>query len=106
MPRPAALALTTRNSLRKDPPTRDVPWAVADLEPLAQVPRPPLPVANGLAAYPAAIHLKQLPIVATLRWLTPVLVTAIAFPIWGVEEIGLQIEDPFGRDANDLPYPG
>ncbi|MFN7716631.1 MAG: bestrophin family ion channel, partial [Pseudanabaenaceae cyanobacterium] len=30
-------------------------------------------------------------------------VALISFTLLGVEEIGLQIEDPFGHDANDLP---
>ncbi len=151
----ASFALVTRNYLRKDPPATDVPSAVAAREPLAQVPRPALHLANRLAAYlqtqyrekrlnesqlvranalvdnlvanftaceriqrtplPLAysIHLKQLlllyslslpfQVVATFTWLTPIMVAVISFTILGVEEIGLQIEDPFGRDANDLP---
>lgn len=27
----------------------------------------------------------------------------ISFTLLGIEEIGIQIEDPFGHDANDLP---
>ena len=27
----------------------------------------------------------------------------IAFTVFGIEEIGVEIENPFGHDANDLP---
>jgi len=60
-----------------------------------------------------AIHLKQLLLIYCLSlpfqmveqvgWLTPILVALISFTLLGIEEIGVQIEDPFGRDANDLP---
>jgi putative membrane protein len=38
-----------------------------------------------------------------LEWLTPPIVALISFTLLGIEEIGIQIEDPFGHDANDLP---
>jgi ion channel-forming bestrophin family protein len=60
-----------------------------------------------------AIHLKQLLLIYCLSlpfqmvkevgWLTPIIVALISFTLLGIEEIGIQIEDPFGRDANDLP---
>jgi putative membrane protein len=63
------------------------------------------------AAY--AIHLKQLVFIYCLTlpfelvdqviWLTPALVGLIGFAIFGIEEIGAEIENPFGYDANDLP---
>ncbi|NEO86491.1 MAG: hypothetical protein F6J87_19855 [Spirulina sp. SIO3F2] len=66
----------------------------------------PLPLAY-------AIHLKHLlflyfltvpfKLVATLGWLTPLAVGVIAFALLGIEEIGLEIENPFGYDPNDLP---
>lgn len=66
----------------------------------------PIPVAY-------AIHLRQLiflycfitpfQIVNTLHWFTPVVVGIIAFTVFGIEEIGVEIENPFGHDANDLP---
>jgi putative membrane protein len=30
-------------------------------------------------------------------------VLLIAYTLFGIEEIGVQIEDPFGADDNDLP---
>ncbi|HAN46736.1 MAG TPA: hypothetical protein DCQ32_09335 [Cyanobacteria bacterium UBA8156] len=151
----AAFALTTKNYLRGEPATAGVPPQFLAEESLVPVARPPLYLANRLAAYlqsqyragclneaqlataqttvdalvesftaceriqrtplPLAysIHLKQLlllyslslpfQVVETFLWLTPVMVAVISFTILGVEEIGLQIEDPFGRDANDLP---
>lgn len=35
--------------------------------------------------------------------LTPVAATVVAFGLYGIDEIGVEIEDPFGEDANDLP---
>jgi putative membrane protein len=60
-----------------------------------------------------AIHLKHLLLiycvilpfkfVAELQWGTPIAVAVIAFALLGIEEIGLEIENPFGYDPNDLP---
>nr|WP_083775348.1 bestrophin family ion channel [Gloeothece citriformis] len=59
------------------------------------------------------IHLKQLillycctlpfQLVDQFRWLTPLLVCLISFTVFGIEEIGIEIENPFGDDPNDLP---
>ncbi|MBD2439363.1 bestrophin family protein [Nostoc sp. FACHB-110] len=68
--------------------------------------RTPMPLAY-------AIHLKQLlllycfllpfQMVATLGWWTGLIVALISFTLFGIEAIGLEIENPFGYDANDLP---
>ena len=68
--------------------------------------RTPIPLAYS-------IHLKQLlmiyclslpfQMVSQLEWITPPIVSLISFTLLGIEEIGIQIEDPFGHDANDLP---
>ena len=60
-----------------------------------------------------AIHLKQLlliyclslpfQVVDQMEWITPIVVALVSFTLLGIEEIGIQIEDPFGRDTNDLP---
>lgn len=60
-----------------------------------------------------SIHLRQLVViycmtlpfqfVDDLGWLTPIIVAIISFTIFGIEAIGLEIEDPFGYDPNDLP---
>lgn len=60
-----------------------------------------------------AIHLKQLlllyclllpfQIVQSLGWWTGFIVALISFTLFGIEAIGLEIENPFGYDANDLP---
>jgi ion channel-forming bestrophin family protein len=60
-----------------------------------------------------AIHLKQLlliyclllpfQLVGEVGWLTGFLVALVSFTLFGIEEIGLEIENPFGNDANDLP---
>ena len=41
--------------------------------------------------------------VDALRWYTPVAAALLAFALFGIDEIGVEIEDPFGYDANDLP---
>lgn len=60
-----------------------------------------------------SIHLKQLlllyclflpfQLVADLGWSTGLVTALISFTLFGIEEIGVEIENPFGRDANDLP---
>jgi len=30
-------------------------------------------------------------------------VALVSFTLFGIEEIGIEIENPFGRDPNDLP---
>ncbi len=68
--------------------------------------RTPIPLAY-------VIHLKQLlllycltlpfQLVADLQWATGPIVALITFTLLGIEEIGIEIENPFGTDANDLP---
>ena len=60
-----------------------------------------------------SIHLKQLlllyclalpfQMVGALGWATPFVVALISFAVFGIEEIGIEIENPFGHDPNDLP---
>lgn len=60
-----------------------------------------------------AIHLKQLlliyclllpfQMVQSLGLWTGAIVALISFTLFGIEEIGIEIENPFGYDANDLP---
>lgn len=60
-----------------------------------------------------AIHLKQLlllyclslpfQMVENLVWWTAPVVVLISFTLFGIEEIGIEIENPFGCDTNDLP---
>jgi len=60
-----------------------------------------------------AIHLKQLlllycftlpfQLVQDLGYWTGAIVFLISFTLLGIEEIGIEIENPFGRDSNDLP---
>ena len=68
--------------------------------------RTPMPLAY-------AIHLKQLlllyclslpfQVVDTAGWWTPILVGLVSFMVFGIEAIGIEIENPFGCDPNDLP---
>jgi putative membrane protein len=60
-----------------------------------------------------AIHLKQLmliyclslpfELVTDLHWWTGPTVVLISFTLLGIEAIGIEIENPFGQDANDIP---
>lgn len=60
-----------------------------------------------------AIHLKQLILLYCLSlpfqmvkdfgFLTGMIVAIVSFTLLGIEEIGVEIENPFGYDANDLP---
>ncbi|MBD2568513.1 bestrophin family protein [Anabaena lutea] len=60
-----------------------------------------------------SIHLKQLlllyclllpfQIVQSLTWWTGLISAVVSFTLLGIEAIGLEIENPFGYDANDLP---
>ncbi|MEM9567547.1 MAG: bestrophin family ion channel [Cyanobacteria bacterium P01_E01_bin.34] len=63
-----------------------------------------------------SIHLRQLLFIYCLTipfvfvdefglW-TAIVVGLVAFTVFGIEEIGLEIENPFGRDPNDLPLDG
>jgi ion channel-forming bestrophin family protein len=68
--------------------------------------RTPMPLAYG-------IHLRQLlllyclllpfQIVAELSWWTAPIVMLVSFTLLGIEAIGVEIENPFGTDPNDLP---
>jgi ion channel-forming bestrophin family protein len=68
--------------------------------------RTPMPMAY-------AIHLKQLlmlyclllpfQIVEELRWWTAPAIALVSFTLFGIEAIGVEIENPFGTDPNDLP---
>lgn len=42
-------------------------------------------------------------LVEPFHWLTVPATFLMAYTIYGVEEIGIEIEDPFGEDDNDLP---
>ena len=41
--------------------------------------------------------------VKDLQWWTILVVGVVAFALFGIEAIGLEIENPFGYDANDIP---
>lgn len=41
--------------------------------------------------------------VGVMGWYAPFAAAIVAFGLYGIDEIGVEIEDPFGRDANDLP---
>ncbi|MFB2923704.1 MULTISPECIES: bestrophin family protein [Aerosakkonema] len=68
--------------------------------------RTPMPLAY-------AIHLKQLlllyciflpfSLVRDFGFFTGILVVLISFALFGIEEMGVEIENPFGHDPNDLP---
>ena len=51
------------------------------------------------------LYLLTLPfvLVPLMSWGSALAVAAIAFGLLGIEEAGIEIEDPFGDDPNDLP---
>ncbi len=71
-----------------------------------RIKKTPIPLAYS-------IHLKHLlflycltfsfQIVDNLGFLTAVIVAIVSFTVFGIEAIGIEIENPFGYDANDLP---
>ena len=42
-------------------------------------------------------------LVNSYGWWTIAVVLVIAYVLFGIEEIGVEIENPFGTDVNDLP---
>ena len=42
-------------------------------------------------------------LVSSIHWVTPMAVAFIAYAFYGLDSIGDEIEEPFGRDPNDLP---
>ncbi|MFO0908131.1 MAG: bestrophin family ion channel [Isosphaeraceae bacterium] len=44
-----------------------------------------------------------LALVETYGWATVAATLVVAYTFFGIEEIGVEIEDPFGNDVNDLP---
>lgn len=66
----------------------------------------PLPFAYVVHLRRALVlYLFTLPfaLLPTYGWGTIVVGFLISFILYGIEEIGVEIEDPFGHDANDLP---
>ena len=71
-----------------------------------RIKKTPIPLAYS-------IHLKQLLIlycltlplqmVDDLLWWTAPIIAIISFAVFGIEAIGIEIENPFGYDPNDLP---
>lgn len=44
-----------------------------------------------------------LALLSSMEVFTPLAAAVVAYGLYGIDEIGIEIEDPFGRDANDLP---
>jgi ion channel-forming bestrophin family protein len=68
--------------------------------------RTPLPFAYMLHLRRAlVVYCFSLPfaLVETFRWETIPAILLVAYIFFGIEEIGVEIEDPFGEDVNDLP---
>lgn len=85
---------------------RSVRELLASLGACERIRTTPMPVAYVL-------HLKRflvlfcatlpLGLVGRFGWWTPLIVFFISYAMLGIEEIGVEIEDPFGDDPNDLP---
>lgn len=55
---------------------------------------------RGLVIYCATLPLALL---GTYGWWNLLIVYLVSYILFGIEEIGVEIEDPFGDDENDLP---
>lgn len=70
-------------------------------------------IRNTRIPYAYMVHLRRalilycwtLPfaLVGRFGWMTNLAVLLVAYILYGIEEIGVEIEDPFGTDENDLP---
>jgi ion channel-forming bestrophin family protein len=70
-------------------------------------------ILNTPVPFAHAIHVKQLLFIYLLSlplvlipivgWVSVLIILVIAFGLLGIEEAGIEIEDPFGHDPNDLP---
>jgi ion channel-forming bestrophin family protein len=68
--------------------------------------RTPIPFAYAVhIKHLLMLYLVTLPfiLVGEMNWVAIPTVAAIAFGLLGIEEAGVEIEDPFGDDPNDLP---
>ncbi|ORX90606.1 UPF0187-domain-containing protein, partial [Basidiobolus meristosporus CBS 931.73] len=68
--------------------------------------RTPIPVAYSIhLAQTVWLYCIMLPyqIIEPLGWVTPLVVAAAAFTLFGILAIGGELENPFGFDWNDLP---
>lgn len=68
--------------------------------------RTPLPfVYAALIKQLLLLYLGSLPfvLVKDMHWAAPVVVAVVSFGMLGIEEAGVEIEDPFGVESNQLP---
>lgn len=67
----------------------------------------PFPYAQILV-YLLCIYNFSIPfaLVSKFQALTPIPCAVLSMALFGINEVGLQIEDPFGEDPNDLPLDG
>jgi putative membrane protein len=66
----------------------------------------PLPfVYAGLIKQLLLVYLATLPfvLIGTLHFAAPVAIAVVSFAMLGIEDAGVEIEDPFGRGPNHLP---
>jgi putative membrane protein len=71
-----------------------------------RIKKTPLPFAYVIHLRRALIlYLFTLPfaLVEQFGWATVAFTLIISYILFGIEEIGVEIENPFGTDANDLP---
>ncbi len=76
---------------------------LGNCERIRQTPMPFIYAVHG--RHLLLLYLGTLPLVLVpvMGWVAPVGVGLIAFGLLGIEAAGLEIEDPFGNDPNDLP---
>ena len=110
-----AFAVAMKLHLRGEAPDADLASLISAerYAKLQGMNNPPLEIAFWVADYlqtqqaQGVLNTHQLTyclqMVASMGWVTPLVVGLISFAVFGIEEIGIEIENPFGHDANDLP---
>ncbi|HEY9633340.1 MAG TPA: bestrophin family ion channel [Coleofasciculaceae cyanobacterium] len=66
----------------------------------------PIPIVYGIPLKPLLlIYCLLLPsqLVSSFQWSTGFIVALVSFTVLGIDEIGGEMENPFGHDSNDLP---
>ena len=80
--------------------------AMGDCERIATTPVP-FAYAHHIKAFLFIFCLTApMALLESMGWGTPAATAVIVYGLYGIDEIGVEIEDPFGHDPNDLPLDG
>ena len=82
---------------------RDGVSGMGDCERIARTPVP-FAYAHHIKAFLFIFCLTApMALLQSMGWATPLATAVIVYGLYGIDEIGVEIEDPFGHDPNDLP---